>query len=339
MIKGSANTYLERKMNKFGSSREPFFFMIDFEGKNTLVRPLSDLGDIQYDFHNTATSLPSLDSSLVWESYAPSLNDYMRAYDIVQESLHRGDSYLVNLTFKSFIETNLSLQEIYNHTTATYKLHVPGVLSMFSPESFVSIKNNVISSYPMKGTIKSSISNAREEILTDRKEFAEHSTIVDLIRNDLSIVSKNVKVSRWRYIDEILTSEGGLLQVSSQIDGNLDQDWHDHIGTIISKLLPAGSISGAPKKKTVEIIRKAEDRDRGWYTGICGVYDGETLDSAVMIRMVTEEDGLKYFHSGGGITAMSDLHGEYQELQDKIYVPISRDDQDIQRSSISSCTA
>ena len=87
-------------------------------------------------------------------------------------------------------------------------------------------------------------------------------------------------------------------------------------------MLPAGSISGAPKRKTVEIIREAETYERGFYTGVMGYFDGETLDSAVMIRFL-EQDGDRFiFKSGGGITFQSRARDEYEEMISKIYVPI-----------------
>ena len=111
-------------------------------------------------------------------------------------------------------------------------------------------------------------------ILNDRKEMAEHNTIVDLIRNDLSLFADRVEVDRYRFIDEIKTNSGVLLQVSSEIKGSLRTDYESHIGDIITGMLPAGSVTGAPKKQTVEIIKESEKYDRGWYSGIFGVFDG-----------------------------------------------------------------
>ena len=111
------------------------------------------------------------------------------------------------------------------------------------------IENGFIYSYPMKGTIDASLPDARERILADRKEEAEHATIVDLIRNDLSQVASEVTVSRYRYIDELQTNRGRLLQVSSEIRGKLPENWKASLGDILFRLLPAGSITGAPKKK------------------------------------------------------------------------------------------
>jgi para-aminobenzoate synthetase component 1 len=192
---------------------------------------------------------------------------------------------------------------------------------VFSPEIFVKIHGGHIYSYPMKGTIDASIPNASAVILNDEKESAEHATIVDLIRNDISMVADRVHVSKYRYLDEIETNDGTLLQVSSEIKGRLAEDWNRHVGDIMFSLLPAGSISGAPKKKTLEIISNSESYDRGFYTGVMGLFDGENLDSAVMIRFVENVGGGLVFKSGGGITSRSDMKMEYEEMKRKVYVP------------------
>jgi para-aminobenzoate synthetase component 1 len=110
--------------------------------------------------------------------------------------------------------------------------------------------------------------------------------------------------------------------VSSEISGELSENWKDELGTLLISLLPAGSICGAPKKKTLEVIKEAEGTDRGFFTGIFGIFDGRELDSAVMIRYIeSTENGLQ-FRSGGGITGRSDPREEYNEMMDKVYVPI-----------------
>jgi len=88
-------------------------------------------------------------------------------------------------------------------------------------------------------------------------------------------------------------------------------------------MLPAGSVTGAPKKETVRIIRESEKYNRGWYTGIFGVFDGRNLDSAVMIRFIENDSGTMCYKSGGGITFMSNAESEYKELIGKVYVPVS----------------
>ena len=206
----------------------------------------------------------------------------------------------------------------------------------FSPETFVRIKNGRIYSYPMKGTLDASLPDAEKQLMEDRKEAAEHATIVDLIRNDLSRVAENVGVDKYRYIDVLHTNKGDILQTSSEISGRLPEDYRQHLGEILDAQLPAGSITGAPKDKTMQIIQEAEGYDRGFYTGIMGIYDQGELNSAVMIRFIEEEvfpskteNGMNsevsrelYFKAGGGITSKSDCRKEYEEVIQKIYLPI-----------------
>ncbi|MFZ1573367.1 MAG: chorismate-binding protein, partial [Candidatus Kapaibacterium sp.] len=95
----------------------------------------------------------------------------------------------------------------------------------------------------------------------------------------------------------------------------------NHIGDTLISLLPAGSISGAPKKKTLEIINKVEKYKRGYYTGVFGYFDGVNLESSVMIRFIEKTSKGLIFKSGGGITFLSEAYKEYNELIDKVYVP------------------
>ena len=110
--------------------------------------------------------------------------------------------------------------------------------------------------------------------------------------------------------------------MSSEISGKLKPEFQNKIGSILQTLLPAGSILGAPKQKTLEIILNSETYKRGFYTGVCGYFDGTNLDSCVMIRFIENKEGKLYFKSGGGITHLSKLNDEYQEMKNKIYVPV-----------------
>ncbi|MCK4745638.1 MAG: aminodeoxychorismate synthase component I, partial [Bacteroidales bacterium] len=193
---------------------------------------------------------------------------------------------------------------------------------VFSPERFIRIRGNTISSNPMKGTIDAQIPGAHAKLTSDEKEDAEHNTIVDLIRNDLSTIATNVRVRRFKYIDRLKTHQGELLQMSSEISGTLPEGFQNRLGEMLFRLLPAGSICGAPKKKTVEIILEAEQYDRGYYTGVFGHWDGKGLDSAVAIRYMEKDGETLVFKSGGGITFQSHCEREYDEMLKKVYVPI-----------------
>jgi para-aminobenzoate synthetase component I len=320
------------QMNEYGRQRQPFLFVLDFDGQKPLVlRPDEwQTHDIVFDFSGQKASEHM--EPFWFRKHPMSFEQYRIGFDYVVQNIRLGNSFLVNLSAQTPIETNLSLADIYNRTSARYKVRLADTFVCFSPESFVQIQGNRLASFPMKGTISATVPNAEGVILTDAKEAAEHATIVDLIRNDLSQIAHKVWVERYRYIDRIETSGGGLLQVSSEIAALLDDNWRDQVGTLIARLLPAGSISGAPKPKTVDIIRKAEGYDRGYYTGIGGYFDGTNVDSGVLIRFIENQHGQLIFKSGGGITARSDAHSEYNELIDKVYLPIIQSRQGVTKN-------
>ena len=317
-----------QKMNDLGSEGKPFLFVIDYDLRQPVVLTLEEVeqANIFYkinDKTNFAFGKSPFEKSLHLEKYPISFQEYQQSFDIVKQAMLRGDSFLTNLTKPTPIKVNLSLQEIFQCSRTKYQLYFKDKFVLFSPEIFVKIEDGIISSHPMKGTISADIPDAETVILNDKKEFAEHTTIVDLIRNDISMISEKVWVEKFRYISRIHTHEGDLLQVSSEICGKLPVDYQSQIGTLLFKLLPAGSICGAPKPQTLAIIKASENYDRGYYTGVFGIFDGKNLDSSVMIRFIEkQEDGSLIFKSGGGITVFSDARSEYQEMIDKIYLPI-----------------
>ncbi len=315
------------QMNRWGQEKVPFLFVVDFEMEKPFIIRLSDIDQtkILFDingFKNGSNSSFENPGSISIEKLPISFTDYNKKFNSVFRHLEYGDSFLTNLTVNTEIRTVHSLQDIFSFSKAKYKLLYENRFLVFSPETFVKIQNGKIFSFPMKGTIDASIPNAKEKILINQKELSEHVTIVDLIRNDLSLVAIHVEVKRFRYVEEIRTHSKSLLQVSSEISGELSEDYEAHLGDILLALLPAGSISGAPKQKTIEIIRQAEGEKRGFYTGVFGYFDGESLDSGVMIRYIEQEHGKYFYRSGGGITTQSDAMAEYQEALDKVYVPV-----------------
>jgi para-aminobenzoate synthetase component I len=315
-------------MNKLGKTHIPFLFVIDYKMEKSLIIPLDEIDNnvLCYEINgsrNFESSTQPVSHPFQFTKHPVSKAIYQRSFDIVMKNLRLGNSFLTNLTFVTPIHSNLHLKDFFIKSKAPYKLWIAEKFAVYSPEKFVTIQDNIIRSFPMKGTIDASLDNAGQIILHDEKEMAEHYTIVDLIRNDLSIVAKKVRVERFRYLDTIKTNQKTLLQVSSEIAGDLESDWNNEIGTIFARLLPAGSITGAPKKKTIDIIQEAETEPRGYYTGVFGIFDGRNLESAVMIRFVEQRDGELFYHSGGGITVNSICEHEYQEMIEKVYVPIN----------------
>lgn len=313
------------KLNNWGRAKVPFLFVIDFEMEKPLAWILNDVNEneILFDLNGVTNSKPAVATPIRVEKFPFPRQEYQKRFDEVMRHLAYGDSFLTNLTIKTEVRLNHSLKDLFGISAAKYKLWMKDQFLVFSPEPFIQIKKGKIFSYPMKGTIDANKPEAQNLILADQKELSEHVTIVDLIRNDLSRIASQVHVSRFRFVDEIKTTDKHLLQVSSEITGDLPMDYRSRIGDFLLTLLPAGSVSGAPKTKTLQIIREAEKEKRNYYTGVVGYFDGENLDSGVMIRFIEQQNEKFYYRSGGGITTQSTLQSEYQEALDKIYVPVN----------------
>ena len=312
-------------MNELGQARTPFLFFTNFEATEAYVAklPLKDSA-VYFDIEGHRNYNPSTPATIeIFPEYL-SFQSFREAFDAIQQEINIGNSFLTNLTFSSTIKSSGTLLDIFHSTKALFKIYHQDHFVCFSPERFVSIdESGQIASFPMKGTIDASLPDAESRLLNDPKEIAEHVTIVDLIRNDLSRIADQVHVPRFRYIDQIKSRQKDLLQVSSEVRGQLDINWQDQIGSMLFELLPAGSISGAPKPKTVAMIHENETHDRNFYTGVCGIYDGKKLTSGVMIRFIEQTPRGLVYKSGAGITAQSVAEKEYQEILDKIYVPVS----------------
>ena len=311
------------QINELGRSRIPFLFIISYDKTKIFARALDDLDDdIHYKLEEWRNyPVQKREKDFTFSKAPVSFLQYKKSFEHILVEIRSGNTYLLNLTFQTPVESNLTLKEIFTYAKAKFKLYFKGEFICFSPERFVDIKENTIATYPMKGTIDANLPNAKKTILNDQKEMAEHVMIVDLMRNDLGIVGSGVKVEKFRYVEKIKAGEKELLQVSSKITASMEENWKDHIGTVLDKLTPAGSITGTPKRSTIHIINKTENYDRGFYTGIFGVFDGQELRSGVMIRFMEEENGKLVYKSGGGITIDSDATSEYNELTDKIYLP------------------
>ena len=307
-------------LSHLASQNIPFLFYTDFKGEKIDVYPLDELEKqgIEYSI-NKKQSETLENKSLI--KHPISYESYKKKFDQVISKIKDGETYLLNLTQPTAINTKLSLKEIFESANAPYKLHVKNQFVCFSPEPFIKIENNTITTYPMKGTIDASVKNAEEKILSNKKEMAEHIMVVDLLRNDLGMVAKEITVKKFRYIHKISAGEKKLLHVSSKIQGTLPNNWKKKLGTIIKMLLPAGSISGTPKRSTVNIIEDVESYHRNYYTGIFGVFDGNKLETSVMIRFIEKSGNELIYKSGGGITLDSNPKEEYQELIDKVYIP------------------
>jgi len=275
-------------LNDLCARAVPFFFLSDFEGENLSCYPLDALKDEDIEFSFDASGMPH---KTELEKVPVDFGTYQAKLHAVQEYIRNGETYLLNLTQPTPVKCGVGLHEIYALANAPYKLRYKEKFVCFSPEKFVEIIDNKIYTYPMKGTIDASLPDAEATILNDEKEMAEHLMVVDLLRNDLGIVAQTIRVEKFRYIDKIKAGNKELLQVSSKISGIMPENWQQNIEETLKSLLPAGSISGTPKKRTVEIIKEIEGYERGYFTGVFGHFDGKNLYSAVSIRYIEKQQG------------------------------------------------
>jgi para-aminobenzoate synthetase/4-amino-4-deoxychorismate lyase len=282
-------------------------------------------------FEGPAPTLPSLLPAPSMPDLIPpgltleiSPEDYRARILEIQQYIAAGDTYQVNFTdrvsFPMHAEPSVLYASLLRQQPVAYGafLNVAGqhILS-FSPELFFRIDGGRILTRPMKGTMARGLDAAEDRqaalrLQNDEKNRAEHVMIVDLLRNDLGRISQTGSV----VVEELFSVEKyeTLLQMTSTIAGLL----RPGVGfyEIFRSMFPSGSITGAPKLRTMEIIRELEPRPRGVYTGTIGFIapNGSSVFS-VAIRTLTIKDGLACMGVGGGIVADSDPREEYRECQ------------------------
>lgn len=347
------------EMNQLGKSQQAFFFAIDFEIQFPVVQALNDIDPnlLRFNFKgygNIHQHIHYLHTDITLNPAFVSRKNYSRGFTYIQQEQRRGNSVLANLTCPTELQLGGTfLRELVNGLDAPYRLwmkpaaltgesHLPQEILVFSPETFLQTCRGKMHTFPMKGTAfvpaGADREGLRRRLLSNEKEQAEHTTVVDLLRNDLGRVGKKVEVDDFfARISSIPVPGGEILQASSRISADLPANWQEHIGSIFAELLPAGSVSGAPKRETCRIIREAEARiagaplPRGYYCGVAGVYDGQNIDSAVLIRFIEKRPGpgpgRHFFRSGGGITVYSQEGAEYEELMAKVRLPLRQQQQ------------
>lgn len=187
-----------------------------------------------------------------------------------------------------------------------------------SPESQLIIKNNKAVIHPIAGTFKRTGNTdldlkSAEELKKDPKENAEHTMLVDLARNDLSILGKNTSVTKLKEIQ--LFSH--VIHMVSEVTADLEKDTNPF--AMIATTFPQGTLSGAPKYRALELIDEYEKSTRGYYGGCIGFvgFDG-SCNQAIMIRTFLSKNNTLYYQAGAGIVAQSSAESELQEVNNKL---------------------
>ena len=189
-----------------------------------------------------------------------------------------------------------------------------------SPERFLRVDaDRVVESKPIKGTRPRGATAAtddalRQDLLTSEKDRAENLMIVDLVRNDLGRVCEFGSVRVPQYMG--LERYSHVMHLVSTVEGRL-ADAHDHLDALVS-CFPAGTVSGAPKIRAMQILSELEPTRRDLYAGAVGYIDfAGNLDFCIAIRTITIENGVARVQAGAGIVADSNPAAEYEETRDK----------------------
>ena len=187
-----------------------------------------------------------------------------------------------------------------------------------SPEAQLVIENNVASVNPIAGTYKRTGDDEQDRLqasrlVEDPKEQAEHIMLVDLARNDLSRNAKNVVVAKLKDIQFF----SHVIHLVSKVQGDLPENTSPF--RLLSDTFPAGTLSGAPKFKALELISKHENQTRGIYGGAIGLVDfNGNLNHAIMIRSFLSKNNTLYYQAGAGVVVTSNEESELQEVNNKI---------------------
>lgn len=252
--------------------------------------------------------------------------EYCRMVERGKEYIREGDIFQVVLSNRMEAEMSGSLLDTYRvlrtSNPSPYMFYFSSddlEIAGASPETLVKLEGDVVHTFPLAGTRRRGATEEEdkaleEELLADEKERAEHNMLVDLGRNDVGRISRfgSVEVEKYMCIERF----SHVMHIGSVVRGELSEgrDAMDAVDAI----LPAGTLSGAPKIRACQIINELEGNKRGIYGGAIGYLDfAGNLDTCIAIRIAFAKNGKVYVRSGAGIVADSVPKKEYQECINK----------------------
>jgi anthranilate synthase component 1 len=251
----------------------------------------------------------------------PDRDEHLRRVEVVKEHIRRGDVFQLVLSQRAERETTVSALAVYralrkiNPSPYLFLLELDGVaLVGSSPETHVKAEGTRASLNPIAGTTERGEGDA-ERLLTSEKDRAEHVMLVDLGRNDLSRVCVPGTVKVERFLEPERFSH--VTHLVSEVAGELSPGVTPF--DLLRATFPAGTVSGAPKVRAMQIISELEGYRRGSYAGVVGYFlPGVALDTCIALRTVRIQDGRAYLQAGGGVVADSDPAAEHEECLNKL---------------------
>lgn len=289
----------------------------------TAVKELEDIVDLIHEKIEVSEEKPykgvNFTCNVTKEEYAQIVEktkEYIRDGDIFQAVISRRfvseyEGSLIN-PYRVLRTTNPSPYMVYMN------LDDVEIMST-SPETLVRLQDGRLTTFPVAGSRPRGKDEKEdnalvEDLLKDEKELSEHNMLVDLGRNDLGRISKFSSVEVTEYM--MIHKYSKIMHICSQVEGDIRED-KDALDAVKS-VLPAGTLSGAPKIRACEIIDELESEPRGIYGGALGYIDfSGNLDTCIAIRMAVKKNGKVYVQAGGGIVADSKPELEYEESANK----------------------
>jgi anthranilate synthase component I len=251
----------------------------------------------------------------------PSRHEYERIVSVAKDHIKQGDAFQIVLSQRAERPTSAGAIQLYrslrrvNPSPYLFLLELEDLaLIGSSPETLVKAEGRRASLNPIAGTTRRSEGDA-ERLLRSEKDRAEHVMLVDLGRNDLSRVCVPGSVHVERFLEPERFSH--VTHLVSEVVGNLREDV-SHFD-LLRACFPAGTVSGAPKVRAMQLISELERYRRGAYAGAVGYFlPGEAFDTCIAIRTILLKDGVAHLQAGAGIVADSDPHAEQQECLNKL---------------------
>lgn len=262
-------------------------------------------------------------------SFETSKEEFIKNVKKAKSHILDGDIFQIVLSQRMFCNTKKDPIEIYrrlreeNPSPYMYLIDYDNYQVIgSSPESLVSIKEDKITTNPIAGTRKRGKNNKEDcflekELLQDEKEIAEHVMLVDLGRNDIGKVSNigTVEVNDFMKVEKF----SHVMHITTTVSGEINEKYDNFDG--LFACLPAGTVSGAPKIRAMEIIDEFEKSKRGIYSGAVGYFSyGGEMDMAIAIRTIVLKEDIAYLQAGAGIVYDSIPEKEFDEIQNKLMV-------------------
>ncbi len=303
-------------------------------GSSTQARSRADDADIDYSFVGSAAAMPAGwytdgKDEAIGHRYVPNMSraNYRNMVEACKKAIYDGEIIQVvvsqRLTRRTAVEPfslYRSLRAI-NPSPYMFYLDLDGFQIIgASPELLVQSVDGRVAVHPIagsrpRGTTPEEDDALAEELLADEKEIAEHVMLLDLGRNDVGRISRpgTVEVTQQLEIERY----SHIMHIVSHVEGTLDEGYD--IYDVLRAGFPAGTVSGAPKIRAMEIIAEHEPDKRGPYSGAVGYFSySGNMDTAISLRTMTLRDGVAYLQAGGGIVADSEPQTEYEETLHKM---------------------